>query len=149
MTTSPNVSATPTWVTAPDVTSSMTIAPVPMNTRTNVPKHSAVQARIIAGRFPSLRSPRTAGRRGFRSHPLGVAENGVDLPPIAVGIGEPEFVLKGVAAFRALLILGLEAARVQAGFPLNDFVHGSDADAEMREGARVGRRQQTRTEGEM
>src|SRR5215475_10405996 len=37
----PKVSATPTWETAPPLTVSITIAPVPANTRQKVPKNSA------------------------------------------------------------------------------------------------------------
>src|SRR6266481_250862 len=40
-TTSPNVRAIPTWDTAPLATSLMMMAPVPANTRQNVPKNSA------------------------------------------------------------------------------------------------------------
>src|SRR4051812_48505251 len=40
-TTSPNVRATPTWVTCPPLAALTTIAPVPANTRANVPNSSA------------------------------------------------------------------------------------------------------------
>src|SRR6266550_5443708 len=40
-TTSPNVRPIPTWDTAPPATSLMMMAPVPANTRENVPKNSA------------------------------------------------------------------------------------------------------------
>src|SRR6266851_3170738 len=40
-TTSPNVRPMPTWDTAPPATSLMIMAPVPANTRENVPKNSA------------------------------------------------------------------------------------------------------------
>src|SRR5262249_17451526 len=40
-TTRPKVRATPTWVTAPRLTSLTTTAPVPANTRANVPRPSA------------------------------------------------------------------------------------------------------------
>src|SRR5215469_12606294 len=52
MTTSPNVSAIPTWVTAPPLTSLTTMAPVPANTRANVPMNSAMNGL----NFESIRS---------------------------------------------------------------------------------------------
>src|SRR5262249_5161291 len=43
---SPNVRAMPTWDTAPALISLMTMAPVPANTRQNVPRNSAPSLRI-------------------------------------------------------------------------------------------------------
>src|SRR5262249_2675860 len=45
---SPNVKAIPTWETAPPVTSLITIAPVPANTRAKVPNVSAASFRIVS-----------------------------------------------------------------------------------------------------
>src|SRR5262245_42697961 len=42
-TTRPNVRAIPTWVMPPPLTSLMTMAPVPENTRANVPINSAMK----------------------------------------------------------------------------------------------------------
>ena len=53
ITTSPNVSATPTWPSAP-VWASTTTAPVPAKTRANVPRASASAARQVAGAVASL-----------------------------------------------------------------------------------------------
>src|SRR6266446_6175738 len=63
-TTSPNVRPIPTWDTAPPATSLMIMAPVPANTRENVPKNSAASFFINdvlsilprrRGRLPSAR----------------------------------------------------------------------------------------------
>src|SRR4051794_41949982 len=50
MTTRPKVIATPTCVTTPPETSSITTAPVPANTIANVPKHSAAHWRNTISR---------------------------------------------------------------------------------------------------
>src|SRR5437868_1547242 len=44
---SPNVKAMPTWVTAPLLTSLITMAPVPVKTRAKVPRNSAISFLII------------------------------------------------------------------------------------------------------
>jgi hypothetical protein len=60
---------------------------------------------------------------------LGVLEDRVDLPAIAVRVGEPELVLDGIAAVLALLLLGDDAARLQVAAPAADLLGGLEADA--------------------
>src|SRR3954467_1449550 len=62
MTTRPKVIATPTCVTTPPETSSITTAPVPANTIANVPKHSAAHWRNTISRpFVTVHSSGSGG----------------------------------------------------------------------------------------
>src|SRR5688500_6363050 len=81
MTTRPNVIATPTWVTAP-VRSSTTTAPVPANTRMNVPIVSAAYLLAVGG---VTQSPRLLEGRGER------LDEGPDLVADAAVVAERRF----------------------------------------------------------
>src|SRR5438309_9983107 len=61
-TTRPNVKATPTCETPPWLVLSITIAPVPANTRANVPNASATSLRIVPS-HPSHRRPVQDGQQ--------------------------------------------------------------------------------------
>ena len=85
------------------------------------------------GASPSRRSSaRAAGRRSLPGV-LEVLEDRVDLPAVAVGVGQPELVLERVAAGLALLLLGDDAARLQIASPAADLVGGLDPDAQVGE----------------
>ena len=97
-------------------------------------------ARWLAGRAVTIgsRSADAARRLSLSWGVLGVLEDGIDLPAVAVRVREPELVLEGVAAVFPLFLLGDHAARLQVAAPAADLLGGLDADAEVREGARAG-----------
>src|SRR5262249_34657013 len=66
-----------------------------------------------------------------------ILEDRVDLPAVAVRVGQPELLLERIAAGLALLLLRDDPARPQVGPPAEDLVHGGDSDAEV--GQRSGR----------
>src|SRR2546430_4674713 len=67
-TTSPNVRPIPTWDTLPPATSLMMMAPVPANTRENVPKNSAASFFINDLLSILPRPRRRAAQRGTQMH---------------------------------------------------------------------------------
>src|SRR5262249_53997325 len=56
-----------------------------------------------------------------------------DLPAVAVGVGQPELVLKGVAAGLTLRLVGKNPARLELRAPAADLLGRIDSNAEVRE----------------
>src|SRR5262245_35421322 len=77
-------------------------------------------------------------RRGIRSFLVQVLEDGVNLPPVSVGILDPELLLPRVAAGLALHVTRREAAAGESGLPPPHFLGRVHPDPQVRERPRAG-----------